>query len=851
MANIQQLIFDIIARDSASPAFAKLGTTAQGAAGNVSDLSKRIDELGRKSAEARVGLQGNQEAQAQLDKLDARLLSLTHKSANPSISIEGAARAAAEISALELELDKLSKKGGSADKATSALGTSGLSGMGGMGALIAAGVVLSPIVATLGIGLAGFGAAAAGAVVPIDKAAQKTGGLQKNMHLLNPEQQALAQSLLALGQQYHAFEQQLQPEVFGVFNQGLHLASVLMHDVQPVASATGKAFGQFLGQFSAMLNDQNWRQFWAFMASTAPQDMRALGGLVIDLSNDIAILVPHLQGLALATLQVTDDFTKLLGAGEKVQKSQGNWIENIPVIGSLFRHMAEDANGTWHSIVNLGGASDKAAPQVAAVGVASQSLNKWAMLSAIPIATQAEAMREAALRAQFLSQMLQASATQTTALMTAQSTALNTQLAYGSAILTSANDAQALRDKLKLSWGMIGLQTQAQRDSFGAAQTYIKDLGDQATQAFASGHGVDAAMKAISDGLPLLDSAKTKNKQYWQEVQTLVGWLDRLRAEKAISEAIHVSGTGVWSVTPGKIGLPGGTAGGPFAAGGMIGGGIPGRDSVIISAMPGEVVVPVHMVQAGALDHLRGALPGFAGGGVVGSYAGNVAGLGPWSQGELNLTANAIVQSTAAALVAGIQSSQAQASLGAHAGPGGGSALANAMLAIALEHPSAADFAAWNNVAMAESGWNQFALNASSGAYGIAQALPPTKYPFAGQAAGGSNPTAQITWMWNYMQQRYGGPQGAWAHEQAFHWYDGGGTLLPGLTLNTTGRKESVLGSRAEDLLKELVGAVQENTDVLASAIATLTGVTAQGPAVMGAAMAGGARASVYGALYP
>src|SRR5258708_4664879 len=152
MANIQQLIFDIIARDSASPAFAKLGATAQGAAGNVSDLSKRIDELGRRSAEARVGLAGDKEAQARLDKLDASLLTLTHRSANPNISIEGAARAAAEISALELQLDKLGSK--SAPGATSAL--SGLAGTGGMGALIAAGVALSPVIIPLCTGLAGL-----------------------------------------------------------------------------------------------------------------------------------------------------------------------------------------------------------------------------------------------------------------------------------------------------------------------------------------------------------------------------------------------------------------------------------------------------------------------------------------------------------------------------------------------------------------------------------------------------------------------------------------------------------------------------------------------------------------------
>ena len=68
---------------------------------------------------------------------------------------------------------------------------------------------------------------------------------------------------------------------------------------------------------------------------------------------------------------------------------------------------------------------------------------------------------------------------------------------------------------------------------------------------------MDASIKAISTGLPILDSAKTKNRAYWEEVQTLVGWLDRLRLERAIHENVFVSGSGVFTVRPGSsLGLP-------------------------------------------------------------------------------------------------------------------------------------------------------------------------------------------------------------------------------------------------------------------------------------------------------
>src|SRR5260221_12932404 len=101
---------------------------------------------------------------------------------------------------------------------------------------------------------------------------------------------------------------------------------------------------------------------------------------------------------------------------------------------------------------------------------------------------------------------------------------------------------------------------------------------------------------------------------------------------------------------------------------------------------------------------------------------------------------------------------------------------------------------------MRESGWNQFATNPSSGAYGIPQALPFSKMPRAawpGWAGGSSNPAAQISWMWNYMRGVYGGPQGAAAHELALNWYDSGQNYLPpGLSLayNGLGPPERVGG---------------------------------------------------------
>jgi resuscitation-promoting factor RpfB len=81
-----------------------------------------------------------------------------------------------------------------------------------------------------------------------------------------------------------------------------------------------------------------------------------------------------------------------------------------------------------------------------------------------------------------------------------------------------------------------------------------------------------------------------------------------------------------------------------------------------------------------------------------------------------------------------------------------------------------AQWTALNNLWTRESGWRTTAKN-PSGAYGIPQALPESKLPFAGQARGGSNAAAQISWGLKYIKEHYGDPITAWAHEQSAGWY--------------------------------------------------------------------------------
>jgi hypothetical protein len=69
-----------------------------------------------------------------------------------------------------------------------------------------------------------------------------------------------------------------------------------------------------------------------------------------------------------------------------------------------------------------------------------------------------------------------------------------------------------------------------------------------------------------------------------------------------------------------------------------------------------------------------------------------------------------------------------------------------------------------------ESNWLTTATNPDSGAYGIAQALPASKYASAGSDWLISYRT-QVDWGLAYILNRYGSPCGAWNHSVVKNWY--------------------------------------------------------------------------------
>ena len=194
----------------------------------------------------------------------------------------------------------------------------------------------------------------------------------------------------------------------------------------------------------------------------------------------------------------------------------------------------------------------------------------------------------------------------------------------------------------------------------------------------------------------------------------------------------------------------------------------------------------------------------FRAAGVPGYSQGGIAGIIPWAtdkeyrfgvMAEQNFVRMEAIAAKAAVLAAAKASAQA-ATIGTggsfgDSGVRSGSAAAAQAFARSIMgqyHWGPEQWPPWLYLGNQESGWNSYAVNPTSGAYGI------------GQSLGHGHPyelgdyKTQVIWMANYIKNRkgYGNPAAAWAHEQAYNWYDTGGWLTPGPNFmwNGTGKRE-------------------------------------------------------------
>lgn len=171
-----------------------------------------------------------------------------------------------------------------------------------MGAAVAAGVALAPVAVTLAAGLGGLGLAALSASK--DTKAMAT--------ILGPLKSELAQ-----------FDASLKPEVLQIFGDGASIAGQALHDLQPVAAATGKALHGVLGEIGAEFRSGEFQQFFTFLARTAGPDLQFLGSLFVNLAADIPPVLETLQPVATGLLKITDAVAALPAALDQVKAKTG------------------------------------------------------------------------------------------------------------------------------------------------------------------------------------------------------------------------------------------------------------------------------------------------------------------------------------------------------------------------------------------------------------------------------------------------------------------------------------------------------------------------------------------------
>lgn len=324
----QQLIFDIFARDAASGAFIRIGHAASGASRSVGDLNAKLDRLNGRVATARINLDGDAKAKAQIDEITARLLVLSATVARPDITPEGVAKAQLEIAALNAALDKLTLRAGVTGAATGKLGG--------------------------GFGLLGFGAAAAGrkitlfggtlGKVPILAA---IGGL----HLLADAVIEVGALLIPAAIAFGAFAAAAVPAVQDIYTH--------MKNLMTVSTATGKAIPPLTGGFAkvaAAVRPQVYQLFGDALTllsrktGTFSQLATGAGKALDQLGARFVVAVTQGHGLTGFASTASHDLQGLGQVAGNIGGIIGNFLKEVPGYAQVFLSLAQGITHTAETI---------------------------------------------------------------------------------------------------------------------------------------------------------------------------------------------------------------------------------------------------------------------------------------------------------------------------------------------------------------------------------------------------------------------------------------------------------------------------------------------------------------------
>src|SRR6266851_3780462 len=170
---------------------------------------------------------------------------------------------------------------------------------GAIGLGVALGAMATPLVAA-SAGFVAFAGVAVPSVMKVQKAMTGPGGLTAAWGTLDKGQRNAALGVQALGHQYIALTKAMEPTVFQVFNQGLHLAGSLLGPVAQLAASAGKGISSFLGQFTA---NSGIQQFISFLAKEAGPAITLLGQDITGIAHAVFSLLQSFGGVGMAELK--------------------------------------------------------------------------------------------------------------------------------------------------------------------------------------------------------------------------------------------------------------------------------------------------------------------------------------------------------------------------------------------------------------------------------------------------------------------------------------------------------------------------------------------------------------------
>jgi hypothetical protein len=293
----------------------------------IDEAKAKLRSLTDKVYNAKIGLNDTElqvkakEAALVLDRLDRKKIS-------PNMSTSRIDAFSLAVDKAGLKVEKLGRESiGMAERDITSLGADlGALSNYALPAAVAGLVALTGQAAVVATGLGGLGLAAISVV--------------KNQALM-------AKTLAPLKAEYASFSKELQPDVLGVFNQGVGLAGHLLADIKPVAHSAGEALTSVLGSVDKEFASGTWQSFFGFMQREAGPDVQQLGRVLTDLLGIVPPLAEAFHPLGNAIINDADDIIKLTGAVAKLETG----FENLghghgavqDFIGSHLKGAAENA----------------------------------------------------------------------------------------------------------------------------------------------------------------------------------------------------------------------------------------------------------------------------------------------------------------------------------------------------------------------------------------------------------------------------------------------------------------------------------------------------------------------------